>query len=90
MCMNSGRCVGPDVCDCPSGWRGKRCDKPTCLQKCLNGGECVGHNTCHCPPGWQGMLCQVRKYAYIREPACTHTHTQTHTHLLPLRREWCV
>ncbi len=25
--MNGGRCVGPDVCDCASGWRGKRCDK---------------------------------------------------------------
>ena len=31
MCMNGGRCVGPDVCDCPSGWRGKRCDKRKCL-----------------------------------------------------------
>lgn len=30
MCMNGGRCVGPDVCDCPSGWRGKRCDKRKC------------------------------------------------------------
>lgn len=28
--MNGGRCVGPDVCDCPSGWRGKRCDKRKC------------------------------------------------------------
>lgn len=27
VCMNGGRCVGPDVCDCASGWRGKRCDK---------------------------------------------------------------
>lgn len=25
--MNGGRCVGPGVCDCPSGWRGKRCEK---------------------------------------------------------------
>lgn len=31
MCMNGGRCVGPDVCDCPSGWRGQRCDKRKCF-----------------------------------------------------------
>lgn len=26
-CMNGGRCVHPNVCDCPSGWRGKHCSK---------------------------------------------------------------
>lgn len=25
-CMNGGRCVGPNVCSCPSGWGGKRCN----------------------------------------------------------------
>lgn len=24
--MNGGKCVGPNVCSCPSGWRGKRCN----------------------------------------------------------------
>lgn len=27
MCMNGGKCVRPNVCDCPSGWRGKHCNK---------------------------------------------------------------
>lgn len=26
-CMNGGRCVHPNVCDCPSGWRGRHCSK---------------------------------------------------------------
>uniref|UniRef100_A0A8C3XNT5 EGF-like domain-containing protein n=1 Tax=Chelydra serpentina TaxID=8475 RepID=A0A8C3XNT5_CHESE len=26
MCMNGGRCVGPNICSCPSGWRGKQCN----------------------------------------------------------------
>jgi len=25
--MNGGKCVRPNVCDCPAGWRGKHCDK---------------------------------------------------------------
>ncbi|GAA6068711.1 von Willebrand factor D and EGF domain-containing protein-like [Tachysurus ichikawai] len=64
MCMNKGKCVGPDTCSCPSGWRGKVCDVPVCLQKCKNGGECVGPNTCHCPAGWEGLQCQT--------PICKH------------------
>ncbi|POI34663.1 hypothetical protein CIB84_001585 [Bambusicola thoracicus] len=59
VCMNGGKCVSPNVCDCPSGWRGKHCNKPVCLQKCLNGGECIGPNICECPEGWVGMLCQT-------------------------------
>lgn len=35
MCINGGRCVGPNVCDCPSGWRGKRCDKRKKCWVCL-------------------------------------------------------
>lgn len=26
MCMNKGKCVGPNTCSCASGWRGKRCN----------------------------------------------------------------
>uniref|UniRef100_A0A672Z0B3 Si:dkey-30e9.7 n=1 Tax=Sphaeramia orbicularis TaxID=375764 RepID=A0A672Z0B3_9TELE len=26
MCMNKGKCVGPNACSCASGWRGKRCN----------------------------------------------------------------
>uniref|UniRef100_A0A4W3IDU7 Si:ch211-246m6.5 n=1 Tax=Callorhinchus milii TaxID=7868 RepID=A0A4W3IDU7_CALMI len=59
MCMNGGKCVGPDICDCPSGWKGKRCNQPLCLQKCHNDGECAGPSTCQCRPGWEGMLCQT-------------------------------
>ncbi|KAK0136097.1 von Willebrand factor D and EGF domain-containing protein [Merluccius polli] len=59
VCMNRGKCVGANTCSCTSGWRGKRCNIPACLQKCRNGGECVGTNTCHCPVGWEGIQCQT-------------------------------
>ncbi len=26
MCMNNGKCVGPNTCSCPSGWRGEICN----------------------------------------------------------------
>uniref|UniRef100_A0A8C0FPE2 EGF-like domain-containing protein n=1 Tax=Bubo bubo TaxID=30461 RepID=A0A8C0FPE2_BUBBB len=56
-CMNGGRCVGPNICSCPSGWRGKRCNTPVCSQKCLFGGKCVLPNVCSCRPGYTGVLC---------------------------------
>jgi hypothetical protein len=26
MCMNGGKCVGPNICSCASGWSGKQCN----------------------------------------------------------------
>lgn len=26
-CMNGGRCVAPNKCSCPSGYKGKKCHK---------------------------------------------------------------
>uniref|UniRef100_A0A672MAY3 EGF-like domain-containing protein n=1 Tax=Sinocyclocheilus grahami TaxID=75366 RepID=A0A672MAY3_SINGR len=60
-CKNRGQCMRNNVCSCPEGYTGKRCQKTACLQKCKNGGECVGPNTCHCPAGWEGLKCQTRK-----------------------------
>uniref|UniRef100_A0A4W3HJ61 EGF-like domain-containing protein n=1 Tax=Callorhinchus milii TaxID=7868 RepID=A0A4W3HJ61_CALMI len=64
MCMNGGKCVGPNICSCLSGWRGKRCHIPVCLEKCKNGGECIGPSTCHCAPGWEGLQCQICKFFF--------------------------
>lgn len=27
LCMNRGKCVSPGSCDCPSAWKGKRCNQ---------------------------------------------------------------
>ena len=59
-CLNGGGCVGPNECDCPSGWTGNRCQTqvtscaPACLGKeCgFDGcsglcGECASYEVCH-------------------------------------------
>lgn len=35
MCMNKGKCVGPNTCSCASGWRGSRCNIREFLHLCL-------------------------------------------------------
>ncbi|KAF3839607.1 hypothetical protein F7725_018324, partial [Dissostichus mawsoni] len=77
MCMNKGKCVGPNTCSCASGWTGMRCNIPVCLQKCKNGGECLGPNTCHCPSDGKvssvrhrclnGGRCVLPDYCYCRK-----------------------
>ena len=35
-CENGGVCSGPNICDCPPGYRGNRCQTQTCmLQKVI-------------------------------------------------------
>ena len=57
MCKNGGTCLG-NVCHCPTGYSGKRCEFPNCRPKCLNGGRCVDVNVCNCKDGYTGARCQ--------------------------------
>ncbi|GBP50395.1 Teneurin-1 [Eumeta japonica] len=53
-CGSTGRCVGPNVCECPSDQEfdaATRQCKPKCTRKCTNG-ECYGANTCRCHSGY--------------------------------------
>ncbi|KAG7338750.1 EGF-like domain containing protein [Nitzschia inconspicua] len=65
-CLNGGVCRkeenGSFRCNCPTGYRGERCD-PICSLPCQNGGYCtptdsIGSVTCQCLTGYGGTLCE--------------------------------
>ena len=56
ICVYVGNCTGPNVCSCPSDWKGHDCRKPVCKQNCGHG-NCIAPNTCQCPPDWSGFDC---------------------------------
>ncbi|KAH8396309.1 hypothetical protein KR222_007693, partial [Zaprionus bogoriensis] len=63
-CKNGGRCIGSNLCRCPTGLRGDHCEigrkqRSTC--KCSHGGICMGHKGCKCQDGYQGRHCRRRK-----------------------------
>ena len=53
-CSGHGECVRPNLCECHSGWTGRRCSQFSCgeVYDCQGKGECVGPNTCRCNDGW--------------------------------------
>ena len=60
-CENSGRCVGPNKCECLHGWSGIDCTKPSCQNSCGQRELCVAPNTCDCIPGYDGAGCLAAK-----------------------------
>ncbi|KAF3692342.1 von Willebrand factor D and EGF domain-containing protein Precursor [Channa argus] len=56
-CKNQGKCVKPNVCECPVGYSGPTCEEVVCNRHCENGGECVSPDVCQCKPGWYGPTC---------------------------------
>uniref|UniRef100_A0A3Q2XLN3 von Willebrand factor D and EGF domains n=1 Tax=Hippocampus comes TaxID=109280 RepID=A0A3Q2XLN3_HIPCM len=65
-CKNQGRCVRPNVCECPLGYGGPTCEegnKPTsqhvCEPPCQHGGTCLARNLCTCSYGYVGPRCQI-------------------------------
>lgn len=57
ICENGGRCVGPDMCECPTKWGGVDCTKPMCTTACGTNMVCVAPDTCACKPGYSGPGC---------------------------------
>ncbi|XP_026680038.1 protein shifted-like [Diaphorina citri] len=47
-CLNGGKCVQKDTCECQKGFYGLRCEFSKCIIPCLNGGRCKGVNKCIC------------------------------------------
>ncbi|KAB1276296.1 von Willebrand factor D and EGF domain-containing protein [Camelus dromedarius] len=58
-CKNGGHCMRNNVCTCPEGYTGRRCQKSICDPMCMNGGKCMGPNLCSCPSGWRGKQCNT-------------------------------
>lgn len=59
ICENGGKCTGPDVCSCPSGWYGIDCTKPLCSGSAPPNKLCVAPDTFACKPGYTGVNCDV-------------------------------
>ncbi|KAH3716775.1 uncharacterized protein LOC127855045 [Dreissena polymorpha] len=55
-CANGGKCVNPNVCDCPSTAQGPYCQTLTCsyLLPCYPG-ECKDGPNCTCSPGFTSI-----------------------------------
>ncbi|KAL9641463.1 hypothetical protein ABK040_013388 [Willaertia magna] len=61
-CSNNGACVGPNQCECFSGYSGLDCSKFDCIgvNSCYGHGTCIGPNTCSCNAGYKGSpYCNV-------------------------------
>ncbi|XP_011631430.1 protein shifted isoform X1 [Pogonomyrmex barbatus] len=58
-CLNGGKCIQKDVCECPKGYFGLRCEFSKCVIPCLNGGKCKGNNICRCLNGYKGNHCEI-------------------------------
>lgn len=59
VCENMGHCIGPDLCQCPAGWEGADCTRPTCSTPCGLDKLCVAPDTCACKPGFSGATCDT-------------------------------
>nr|KAF7421682.1 hypothetical protein H0235_009518 [Vespula pensylvanica] len=69
-CLNGGKCVQKDTCECPKGYFGLHCEFSKCVIPCLNGGKCKGNNICRCPAGFKGDHCEIGRRSPQRSP-CT-------------------
>ncbi|KAL0134638.1 hypothetical protein PUN28_001441 [Cardiocondyla obscurior] len=58
-CLNGGKCIQKDVCECPKGYFGLRCEFSKCVIPCLNGGKCKGINICRCSNEYKGNHCEI-------------------------------
>ncbi|KAI4543881.1 hypothetical protein MG293_006675, partial [Ovis ammon polii] len=60
-CKIYGKCIKPNICECPPGHDGTTCDEAICQPPCKNGGHCMRNNVCTCPVGDTGRRCQNSK-----------------------------
>ena len=50
-CSGHGTCIGTQVCECRTGYRGLQCEEAFCPFGCPNAGDCIGPNQCSCMHG---------------------------------------
>ncbi|KAL7744982.1 hypothetical protein ACLKA6_007248 [Drosophila palustris] len=58
-CLNGGKCIQKDKCQCSKGYYGLHCEYSKCVIPCKNGGRCIGNNKCRCPNGLRGDHCEI-------------------------------
>ncbi|KAJ3612564.1 hypothetical protein NHX12_020835, partial [Muraenolepis orangiensis] len=57
LCQNGGSCMSPDLCVCPQGYTGKRCE--TDIDECSDGFvQCDSRANCINLPGWYHCECR--------------------------------
>uniref|UniRef100_A0A2K6FR29 von Willebrand factor D and EGF domains n=1 Tax=Propithecus coquereli TaxID=379532 RepID=A0A2K6FR29_PROCO len=56
-CQHGGTCLAGNLCTCPYGFVGPRCETMVCNRHCENGGACLTPDVCQCKPGWYGPTC---------------------------------
>ncbi|XP_025093186.1 hemicentin-1-like [Pomacea canaliculata] len=59
-CENGGTCIGPNRCQCASGYKGARCQNAICEPDCGTKGICIKPNKCRCHHGYSGKLCRQK------------------------------
>ncbi|XP_050744100.1 protein shifted isoform X6 [Drosophila biarmipes] len=82
-CLNGGKCIQKDKCQCSKGYYGLRCEYSKCVIPCKNEGRCIGNNLCRCPNGLRGDHCEIgrkqRSICKCRNGTCTsHKHCKCH------------
>ncbi|XP_071168481.1 uncharacterized protein [Mytilus edulis] len=56
-CLNGGKCMAHNYCQCPSGYKGAVCQIPICRYGCGDFGECIKPGICQCKDGFTGKNC---------------------------------
>ncbi|KAG2388531.1 hypothetical protein C9374_000695 [Naegleria lovaniensis] len=66
VCSGRGKCIGQNLCSCPTGVVGSDCQYYECFGKnetdtgvCNGNGKCGGPNNCQCNDKFTGMQCDV-------------------------------
>ncbi|XP_016958873.1 protein cueball [Drosophila biarmipes] len=64
-CMNGGQYkAATDLCICPTGFKGSRCEVRECHHYCIHGSCYMSEQAypkCFCQPGFEGERCEVNK-----------------------------
>uniref|UniRef100_A0A3P8W7B7 EGF-like domain-containing protein n=1 Tax=Cynoglossus semilaevis TaxID=244447 RepID=A0A3P8W7B7_CYNSE len=70
QCQHGGTCLSRNLCTCPYGYVGPRCEIMVCNRHCENGGECISPDVCRCKPGWNGPTCNSVSFLVYSPALC--------------------
>ena len=86
-CLNGGRCVAPDQCECAEGWTGKYCQIREHNTFCNPVTACMNHMLCFVavcnPPCQNGGRC-------VAPGRCECTSGSWSGHLCQNRKHWLI